>query len=582
MRRRLFFFTLLVTVSAFVAMSVLFMAFIGNNLRDRAHEQLASECATLDAAMRSCPEEDRITLLREAAEAGGYRVTLITADGSVRFDSETTKKLESHATRPEVADALMSGTGAAVRYSDTLRCEVMYVAVRTEDGNVIRLSMRLSTVWENIAQLMGGMVWVALGLLALCAAFAWLLSARAVRPIRELTGISETIAGGRYDMRIRSCTASRDEFGKLSRAFNIMAGRLESTIGDLNRENEKFNAVLEAMSEGIIAVDTRLCVTLANASVIRMLGIGTDPVNMHIFEATRLERLETLIKRALETGETVSEEMYLGKTREQRRLIELHVFPMRRGGKVTGAVLRAADVQALRALERMRSDFAANVSHELKTPLTSIRGFVETLRNGAVNDPGQAMRFLKIIDMETARLSRLISDVLLLSSIESGERPAFVPVNLQAAVEETLEFVRPAAAEKGITLSFINEAGPAVVMGNTDWAKQMLIDFADNAIKYTGTGGRVAIEIGTEKGQVLIKVRDNGIGIGEKHLQRIFERFYRVDKSRFRALGSTGLGLAIVKHIVMQMNGEIEVKSEPGKGTEFTVRLPRVANENGE
>lgn len=580
MRRRLFVSTLLITIAAFVAISFVTTLFIGNDLRQKTHEQLALACATANAAARSLSDDELVPALREAAKAGNHRVTLIARDGTVLYDSETSGKLENHAGRPEVIEALAKGTGTAVRYSATLKCDVMYVAMRMEGGDeILRFSDRLSTVWDDLGSIMNGIVWVALGLLVLCGITVWLVAGRIFRPIDEMTNVSQTIAGGRYDLRISSRISARDELGKLSRAFNSMADRLESTIGDLHQENEKFGAVLEAMSDGILAVDLQFRVTLANRRMMQLLGVSTEPLGKHILEATRMESLETLIKRSVETGGPVSDEMRLGIRRQEQRLIKFHVMPMFSEGTVTGAVIRAEDVQALRALEQMRSDFAANVSHELKTPLTSIRGFVETLLNGAIDEREQALHFLNIINMETARLNRLITDILTLSNIESGNLPEFAPINLQVLVEETLEFVRPAAEDKDISLTWENEYGtPVYVTGHTDWIKQMLIDLADNAIKYTGEGGKVEIEIGQEGKEALLRVRDNGIGIAEKDIQRIFERFYRADKSRSRALGSTGLGLAIVKHIVSRMNGQIEVKSKVGKGTEFVIRLPGAAS----
>ncbi|MFZ5975497.1 MAG: HAMP domain-containing protein, partial [Bacillota bacterium] len=303
MRRRMFFFTLLITVIEFIAISFVYTLFIGNNLQNKTQEQLAATCATVEAATRSLSDAELIPVLREAARAGGYRATLIGYDGTVKYDSETTQKLENHSNRPEVIDALSRGTGTAVRYSDTLKCDVMYVAIRMEDGrNILRLSECLSTVWGNLGYLTNGVVWIGLGLLALCGVAAWLAAGGINRPVREMTNVSQTIANGRYDLRIRSRISARDELGKLSRAFNTMADRLESTIGDLNQENEKLSAVLEAMSDGIMAVNAQMRVMLVNERFKQLLDIKTDPVNRHVLETTRMERLETLIKHVLDTG----------------------------------------------------------------------------------------------------------------------------------------------------------------------------------------------------------------------------------------------------------------------------------------
>jgi two-component system phosphate regulon sensor histidine kinase PhoR len=583
MRRRFFWFALVLAVVEFLAISAVLMAVVGNDLGNRTVSQLLQTCRAVAATVDGLADDALIDRLKAAVKEGGYRATLIAPDGTVKYDSRE-PGLENHANRPEVASALGTGSGTAIRYSETLHTDVVYVAVRMDAGgkDVLRLSMPLSSVWDYRDRVLGGALWLVPVLLVLCAAAAWLLSGRINRPIREMTDVSKAIADGRYDLRIRSMISAHDDLGELSRSFNTMTDRVQSLVSDLHQENEKLNALLDAMSNGVMAVNRDMRVTLINARIMDMLGMKTDPTGTHVLEATRLESLEALIKRVMQTGETVTEEMRIGGTQSEPRPIQFHIVPMLNQGVVVGAVIRTEDLQALRALEQMRTDFAANVSHELKTPLTSIRGFVETLQHGAIDDKEGALRFLHIISVETERLNRLIEDILTLSNIESGHLPAFVPINLQVLAEETLEFVRATASDKHIALSCKNEAGvPVYVLGNTDWIKQMLINLADNAIKYTQAGGHVDVTIGVRGGVGTLRVSDNGIGIPRGDLQRIFERFYRVDKSRSRALGSTGLGLAIVKHIVARMGGSVEVESELGKGTVFTVRLPLAPRPNG-
>lgn len=577
MRRRLFLFALTLTAVVFAAVCVLFALVFSNGVKERTQQSLAENCTSISVGMSVMDDDADIEYLKEVGNHSDFRITLVNADGEVLFDSEAELPLENHGSRPEVVKARDQGEGTSIRYSDTLQSDVMYKSILLDDGNVLRLSLRLSTVWDYVAELMGGIVWIIIIMLALITIVAWLLAGKMNKPVEEMTYSSKAIANGRYDLRIRSMIGANDELGELSRSFNTMADRLEHLVQDLNQENEKLNAILEAMSNGILAVDMNMHITLKNRRIMDIMGISEDPIGKHILEVTRLETLESLAKRVVETGKTVSDEMLVGSLWERQRLIKVYIIPMRREGKISGAVIRAEDVQAMRALEQMRSDFAANVSHELKTPLTSIRGFIETLQNGAIDDKDKALRFLGIISVEAERLNRLIEDILMLSNIESGNVPTFTIINLEKMVEDTLEFVRATAADKEIKLSWENKAGDVLhVKGNKDWLKQMLINLADNAIKYTQSGGEVNVILDADKDFVTLNVKDNGIGISKDDLSRIFERFYRADKSRSNALGSTGLGLAIVKHIVEHMEGSLDVESELGKGTTFIIKLARI------
>ncbi len=576
MRRRLFLFALTLTAVVFAAVCVLFGFVFSNGVKERTQQSLAENCTSISVGMSIMDDDSAIEYLKKVGDHSEFRVTLVNSDGQVLFDSEAELPLENHGSRPEVVEARDQGEGTSIRYSETLQSDVMYKSLLLDNGNVLRLSLRLSTVWDYVAELMGGIVWIIIIMLVLITIIAWLLAGKMNQPIVEMTYSSRAIANGRYDLRICSMIGANDELGELSRSFNTMADRLEHLVQDLNQENEKLNAILDAMSNGILAVDTNMHITLRNQRIMNIMGISEDPMGKHILEVTRLETLESLAKRVVETGKTVSDEMLIGNIWERRRLIKVYIIPMRREGKISGAVIRAEDVQAMRALEQMRSDFAANVSHELKTPLTSIRGFIETLQNGAIEDKDKAHRFLGIISVEAERLNRLIEDILMLSNIESGNIPAFTVINLEKMVEDTLDFVQATAANKKIKLSWENITGDALhVKGNKDWIKQMMINLADNAIKYTQSGGEVNVILDADKDFVTIYVKDSGIGISKDDLNRVFERFYRADKSRSNALGSTGLGLAIVKHIVEQMGGSLELESELGKGTTFKIKLAR-------
>jgi len=260
---------------------------------------------------------------------------------------------------------------------------------------------------------------------------------------------------------------------------------------------------------------------------------------------------------------------------EEPKIVKIDVALLKIDGLTVGAVMLMQDITELHKLEQMRSDFAANVSHELKTPLTSIKGFVETLLEGAVEDSGTAKRFLEIIRIETDRLSRLINDILSLSEIELKKGNTFSKrINISAILIDTIEMMKSHARAKEISLGHYFANDEVWLNANTDRIKQMAINLIDNAIKYTPQGGSITVLLENPGDRIILRVKDTGIGIAKEHIPRIFERFYRVDKGRSRTMGGTGLGLAIVKHIVKSLNGHIEVNSDPGKGTEFVIHIP--------
>ena len=335
---------------------------------------------------------------------------------------------------------------------------------------------------------------------------------------------------------------------------------------------------MNQMQNGLLAVNSDYEIILMTSVAKTRLGIHEPCEGKKIGEISKDVNLEPLFSEAMTqdgvyTGEIAVRE---GTTGRSRTPLRLYISPMKRDGQIVGAVAMIEDITELRKLEQMRTDFTANVSHELKTPLTSIRGFVETLQAGAINNPEMAQKFLNIIMMEANRLTRLVNDILSISKLESGDTEVSLGrLRLDKMADDVCEMLKIHAKEKQVDLS-INENGePIYVWGNNDRVEQLLINLIENAIKYNQPGGTVRVSVyGTEKNAYLL-VSDTGIGIAEEHIPRLFERFYRVDKGRSRSMGGTGLGLAIVKHIVVSMGGTIEVHSKLGEGTEFSVTLPR-------
>ena len=333
---------------------------------------------------------------------------------------------------------------------------------------------------------------------------------------------------------------------------------------------------MNQMQNGIIAVDENLKVILVTPVAKKLLGMIGNPEGKSVTEASKDVKIDDVFVEAMRQGGVYTNEV-AARTAERRghRPLRLYVSPMRNDGKVVGALAMVEDITEIRRLEQVRTDFAANVSHELKTPLTSIRGFVETLENGAIDNPPMAHKFLRIIMLETERLTRLINDILSISKLESGSDEVTIErLRLDKMAFDVADMLSIHAGEKQVTIDCHMNSEPVNIMGNSDRVEQMLINLIENAIKYNKPGGSVTVQVFSNGEEANIAISDTGIGIAEENLPRLFERFYRVDKGRSRQMGGTGLGLAIVKHIVRSMNGEIEVHSKLGEGTEFLITLP--------
>lgn len=401
-----------------------------------------------------------------------------------------------------------------------------------------------------------------------------------MQPIYEITRIAEDISNGKITEFVHD--DYEDEIGMLAKAIKKMTEKLNLTINELYDRNAKLEAVLTSIVNGVIAIDNEEKVLLLNNAAARILAIDTqNAIGRHILELARSSKMHDIIHDILNNKKCHETEIELFYP--EYKFIKIYTNPIKssvlteieKEEKDIGIVIVLNDVTEIKKLEKMRSEFAANVSHELRTPLTSIKGFVETLREGALEDRRIADKFLEIIDLETDRLSRLINDILTLSEIEGLKGDIkFAPEKISDIVEEVVYMLKNQAEEKNIAVSYRVEPIDLVMNTNRDRIKQMLLNLVENGIKYTGTGGRVDINVYTKDKEVVFSVKDNGIGIPEEHIPRLFERFYRVDKSRSRKLGGTGLGLAIVKHIVNSFNGTITVNSQVKKGTEFIIHLP--------
>lgn len=496
----------------------------------------------------------------------GARVTHMAGNGEILFD--TSGQVGFYLDQPDVVAALADGTGEEISFVGRLAQMQVAVSVRVEDGSIVRLT-RNQTVfqygdWGLFATLMA----------LLLAASVWLafsLARRVVTPINEISTAAQAIIDGNYNVSTR--IGAYAELSQLLYTLRSMNTRLQDTVEKLQHKSVELESVIDHMINGLIAVDGQLRVVQMNNAAKHMLGVTGSVEGKPVLEATGNSRLEAGLQEAMEHEELVTLELPVRAT-PRHRLIRLYVSPLEHENESIGAVALLEDITELRNLEQMRTDFAANVTHELKTPLTSIKGFVETLQAGAIEDPEMAKRFLDIISMEADRLTRLINDVLSLSSMENGRvRVTTERLNLGKHAQDVCMMLENSAKQKNISL-VLDVQDDTFVNANQDHIKQLLINLIDNAIKYTLNDGRVSVRVVHEGENVMLRVKDTGIGIAQEHIPRLFERFYRVDKGRSRNMGGTGLGLAIVKHIVMDMNGQIDVQSELNVGTEFTVTLP--------
>jgi two-component system phosphate regulon sensor histidine kinase PhoR len=543
-------------------------------VRDALRDPSPEQAARLQA---------RMTALGKDISA---RITLIAADGRVLAESDKDlANLENHGSRPEVQEARTNGIGTATRYSTTVNRPMMYVALRADDAGDVRY-VRVALPLDNVqAQLAGyrRIVWTAALLTtALALALAFVLARRFSQPLRELTVKVEQVAAGDYGQKVYG--GGRDEVGALARAFNQMSERIATQFGQLEEDRQQLRAVLSGMVEGVVAIDAEERVQFVNERAAEFLSFPIDSaVGRKLWEVIRQRSIHELIRGTLAEPECRRGELNLRGPGAKHLAVHAAQLP---GSPTPGAVLVFHDVTELRRLERLRQDFVANVSHELKTPLSVIKACVETLVEGAADDPQHRGPFLQQIADQSDRLHALILDLLSLARIEAGtEIFEFQEVPLAPLVTASLERHRARAEAKLQLLEPTPVDGKEYAAASTQdsvsaWADEeavheILDNLIDNALKYTPEGGRIRVGWFLEDGKACLQVADSGIGIPDQDLPRIFERFYRVDKARSRELGGTGLGLSIVKHLAQAMHGSVGVTSQVGKGTTFTVRLPR-------
>lgn len=586
-RSRFVLFTLtLLLVSALVFDGYMVSA-LGSRLAEQAASDLEVRSALVAARVLAAGDLDAEApqLATELAAVAEARVTIIDPKGVVRGESSVSsselERLESHATRPEVIDAVERGVGVSERFSSTLYGRMLYVARRLDrsDGPwIVRLAHEPPAIETMIAEMRTRLLYGTLLALGVAGVLS-LVSARVfARSIQHLTETARTM---RRDLSKRTHLRGNDDIARLGQELDALAAELERSISDLSHQRERLEAMLEAMQEGVMVLRENGAIAVANRALRRMLLAG-DMIGKQPIEVVRNAELHEILRQAGRTRRPVTRELSFGSIR--RRRVRVQVSPLAGTEGRGGLVAVFSDVTELRRLETLRRDFVANVSHELRTPIASIRATSETLRGGALEDPEMAKEFVEIIDRNAQRLHRLVEDLLDLSKIEAKELDLKIqPLDARAGAQAVVDLLRHSAEQRKSQVVVEAPEGLSV-SADPRALEQILTNLIDNAIKYGPPGTRVTVRArrsSDRPSRVIFEVADDGPGIDAAHLPRLFERFYRVDTGRSRALGGTGLGLAIVKHLTEALGGEVSVESALGKGSLFRVDLPAGAGEPG-
>ncbi|EAD4267127.1 PAS domain-containing protein [Listeria monocytogenes] len=510
------------------------------------------------------------------------RITVIDSEGDVVADTKKDpEKLDNHMNRPEVTDILKKGesVGISIRESDSLGYSMLYVAVPVKhqgktDG-VLRISISLESVDAAVAKLWGNLALIFGIALVIIAAISVFIARKITRPVREIIEVSTDLANHKYDSRIHGKISG--ELQDLSISVNTLAESLETQMFEIKQNEQRLNAIVQNLVSGVMLINVDKQVIMTNRTMYQILG-ETEITGKPFYEVIKSFALSQLIEGTFETKTIQQKEIILYFPREM--ILDASVSPiLGENGEITGIILLLHDITQIRHLENVRSEFVTNVSHELKTPVTALKGFAETLLDGAMYDEVLLKKFLTIIKEESDRLHRLIMDILALSRIEQNPVAENVElVDVDEVIEQSARTIFEMATEKNIRVT-IPEKTSASVMIETDRDKlqQIIINLLSNAINYTPVDGKVEVKLIEQEAEVIIEVTDNGIGIPAKDIDRVFERFYRVDKARSRHSGGTGLGLSIVKHLVENCGGRIEVESQEEVGSTFRVTLPKKA-----
>ncbi len=550
MTKRIFRSICLVAIAVFLASVALFLCVLYDYFGNVQQNQLRTQTDLAAQGVQSMGAQ-----YFEGLFPKGYRISWISADGEVLFDSQAdSSEMENHLAREEIMEALSSGYGESARYSNTLMERTLYSAKRLSDGTVIRLSVAQSTLLTLLLGMTSPILIIIVMAVGISFWLAHRLSQHITAPLNRLN-LDDPLNNEGYD-----------ELSPLLRRIDAQQRQIRQQEKALRQKQEEFEAVTENMAEGILLLNTKGVILGINRSAANLFGTSRSCIGKHILSVNRTIELSELLA-GMESGVRTEKVIDWNGGRYQ-----LALNPVRESGTITGAVLLMLDVTEKEQAEQMRREFTANVSHELKTPLHTISGCAELLENGMVRPEDQA-RFYAQIRSEAGRMIALVEDIIRLSHLDEGaEDLQWEQVDLYDLAAETVGSLSPAAESAGVSVSVTGES--AIVYGVPQLLASIVYNLTDNAIKYNRPGGTAAVSVREATGGVQLSVSDTGIGIPPEHQERIFERFYRVDKSRSKELGGTGLGLSIVKHAARLHNATIELQSVEGEGTTITVLFP--------
>ena len=549
MTKRIFRATLLVGVAVLIASLTLVMGALYSYFGRVQESQLRDELSLAAVGV----EQNGMDYLRKL-ESDQYRITWLRADGVVLYDTQAdAESMENHAQRQEVQQALATGEGESSRYSDTLLQKTVYYAKRLPDGTVLRLSAIRVTTGVLVLNMLQPILLVLAAALILSGVLASRLARRITEPLNRLD-LEHPLENGTYE-----------ELAPLLRRMEHQRRQIDRQMDELRRRSEEFEQITGSMSEGLVLLDEAGVILSINPAARRLLDAAENCVGQDLLTVDRDVALSDALRQAAEQGHS--------EFRGQRngREYQFDVTRIQSEGRTAGTVLLVFDVTERAFAERNRREFTANVSHELKTPLQGIIGSAELLENGLVKQE-DVPRFIGHIRSEAQRLVTLIGDIIRLSQLDEGEPMPAEPVELLALAREAAESLQSAAAARNVTITV--EGEPVELTGVRRLLYEIVFNLCDNAIKYNTDGGRVQVTVTKENETAAVTVRDTGIGIPPDQQDRVFELFYRVDKSHSKASGGTGLGLSIVKHAVQYHHGAIHLQSEVGKGTEIRVTFP--------
>lgn len=568
MKKRIIIFTTLI-ITFFLAIMTSMYLVISNHKYLEESKNVLNEYNKVIALLLENDNgniKSELERIESSNDMKNIRITYISKDGNLIFDThkELINNNESYLKRQEIIEAIESGLGSSVRYSNDLHQNMIYSALKLKDGSIVRTSIAVENakILDSINSnyLLVGVI--------LSLVIALLLTVKItniiLNPLKELEQLTSTIASGNFHKRVK-INSKDDEIQRLGKSFNYMAEQLEITMERFKDKQNGLEAILKSMGSGVIAFDRDMNVLMINPYAKKIFGISGEIIGNKLLDYITDKEI---IKAFCDGKDRVEIEVNYN---DDPKILKIRKASIINEPEIIGTVVVIQDITDIKKLENMRSQFVANISHELKTPLTSIKGFAETLRY--VDDDETRNKFLSIIDEESDRLARLLEDILCLYEIEQKRSTVLEEFNVDEQIDKVYMLLNDQAQKKGVEI-FLDTNSNCVLMGDKDKFKQMLLNLVSNSVKYTEKGGKVRVESYNRDMNLVLVIEDNGIGISAEDLPRIFERFYRVDKARSRESGGTGLGLAIVKHIVRLFDGEINVTSELGVGTKIVITIP--------